>query len=95
MEYAQHYQHRRPQVPQDYYNHPNKILYNQSILSAQNENTPRSNSLKQFLESWNDEDLTGNINEESSSTQPSQVEKSPTVIKGAIRFKGNQIIIIK
>ncbi|KAF5294327.1 hypothetical protein FQR65_LT10780 [Abscondita terminalis] len=58
VEYAQHYQHRR-QYPQDYYVH-----YKNSYSSEENQNSAesvatRKSSLKQYLENWVDEDLTG------------------------------------
>lgn len=60
LEYAQHYQHRRPpHIQSDYYQQKNSFIENEINDSA----TTKSNSLKQYLENWNDEEMSSNINE--------------------------------
>lgn len=75
LEYAQHYQHKRhsPHIQPDFYHHPNyhhqqqhhhqdKNTYLDNEVINEN-STPKTNSLKQYLESWNDEEMSTNISE--------------------------------
>ncbi|XP_018335369.1 uncharacterized protein LOC108744217 isoform X2 [Agrilus planipennis] len=64
LEYAQHYQHRREQIP-DFYSPVGAYkssFISQSPLAAEmtgDSTNTKSNALKQFLESWVDEDMSG------------------------------------
>ncbi|KAK5638741.1 hypothetical protein RI129_013036 [Pyrocoelia pectoralis] len=69
LEYAQHYQHRR-QFPQEYYTHPSykdSFAHNPQLspedLVSDSAAGPRKPSLKQYLETWVEENISGNLPE--------------------------------
>lgn len=92
LEYAQHYQHRRPsQITQEYFAHQNKMSCLSASGSEQEGVSTKSNSLKQYLESWNEEEVGGSGNDVSSNRIG--LDKVP-VLKGPICFKGKNYLSI-
>lgn len=88
LEYAQHYQHRR-QFPQEYYLHPSyKGTYSQSPQDLNAEPGNRKSSLKQYLESWVEEDISGNVTD---IIAPNPLVENVDSLKGTMSVKGGDV----
>ncbi|KAF2880548.1 hypothetical protein ILUMI_25619 [Ignelater luminosus] len=84
LEYAQHYQHRRAQINQEYYPHSAyKSAYVQnpqvSPEGGGSDTRTRKSSLKQYLETWVEEDMSGNLPDIVVSNNLNDVENIETI----------------
>ncbi|KAB0791196.1 hypothetical protein PPYR_02996 [Photinus pyralis] len=85
LEYAQHYQHRR-QLPHEYYTHPpfkDSFAQNPQLSPEDLGAEPgsRKPSLKQYLESWVEENISGNLPEMIANNTIADMEQLKTALQ--------------
>lgn len=88
LEYSRHYQHRRMPVGSEYYQQGYKPYMQPHQLPPENPETAAvaSNSIKQFLENWVEEDVNGTLPDivmSSNGTDPEKIQ----LVKGPVRIK--------